>query len=98
MNTFIILDGGNAVLYKPKLLSSYSIFCMFFDFVTFCSISCEPLFVTLFDISCLSLLKGSLSNERDYESVVMMKMRQAAERQRLIEQMQREDDDDDGRT
>ncbi|XP_059209940.1 dnaJ homolog subfamily C member 17 [Centropristis striata] len=38
--------------------------------------------------------QGSLSNERDYESVVMMKMRQAAERQKLIEQLQREDDED----
>ncbi|KAM7402874.1 hypothetical protein PAMA_003681 [Pampus argenteus] len=38
--------------------------------------------------------QGALTNERDYESVVMMKMRQAAERQRLIEQMQKEDDDE----
>uniref|UniRef100_A0A3Q2YB38 DnaJ homolog subfamily C member 17 n=1 Tax=Hippocampus comes TaxID=109280 RepID=A0A3Q2YB38_HIPCM len=38
--------------------------------------------------------QASLANERDYESVVMMKMRQAAERQRLIEQMQREDDEE----
>ncbi|XP_041669340.1 dnaJ homolog subfamily C member 17 [Cheilinus undulatus] len=40
--------------------------------------------------------QGSLTNERDYESVVMMRMRQAAERQRLIEQMQREDEEDAG--
>ncbi|XP_074547387.1 dnaJ homolog subfamily C member 17 [Halichoeres trimaculatus] len=40
--------------------------------------------------------QSSLTNERDYESVVMMKMRQAAERQKLIEQMQREDDEDAG--
>ncbi|XP_077411501.1 dnaJ homolog subfamily C member 17 [Vanacampus margaritifer] len=39
--------------------------------------------------------QGSMTKERDYESVVMMKMRQAAERQRLIEQMQKEDDDDE---
>ncbi|NP_001080020.1 DnaJ heat shock protein family (Hsp40) member C17 S homeolog [Xenopus laevis] len=38
-------------------------------------------------------LQGSVRSERDFESLVMMKMRQAAERQRLIEQMQREDDD-----
>ncbi|XP_028250865.1 dnaJ homolog subfamily C member 17 isoform X2 [Parambassis ranga] len=38
--------------------------------------------------------QDSLSNERDYESVVMMRMRQAAERQRLIQQMQREDEED----
>ncbi|XP_034713643.1 dnaJ homolog subfamily C member 17 isoform X2 [Etheostoma cragini] len=38
-------------------------------------------------------LQGALSNERDYESVVMMRMRQAAERQKLIEQLQREDDE-----
>ncbi|XP_062326018.1 dnaJ homolog subfamily C member 17 [Osmerus eperlanus] len=37
--------------------------------------------------------QGSLSSERDYESVVLMKMRQAAERQKLIEQMQREDEE-----
>uniref|UniRef100_A0A3Q3IZA1 J domain-containing protein n=1 Tax=Monopterus albus TaxID=43700 RepID=A0A3Q3IZA1_MONAL len=40
----------------------------------------------------------SLTNERDYESVVMMRMRQAAERQRLIEQMQREDEEDAARS
>ena len=33
-----------------------------------------------------------MSTERDYESVVLMRMRQAAERQRLIEEMQEEDD------
>lgn len=38
--------------------------------------------------------QGSVSNERDYETIVMMRMRQAAERQRLIEQMQREDDEE----
>lgn len=38
--------------------------------------------------------QGALTNERDYESVVMMKMRQAAERQRLIEQMQRDDEEE----
>uniref|UniRef100_A0A3B5LRT1 DnaJ (Hsp40) homolog, subfamily C, member 17 n=1 Tax=Xiphophorus couchianus TaxID=32473 RepID=A0A3B5LRT1_9TELE len=40
----------------------------------------------------------SLSNERDYETVVMMRMRQAAERQRLIEQMQREDDEESAKS
>uniref|UniRef100_A0A3Q2P5Y5 DnaJ homolog subfamily C member 17 n=1 Tax=Fundulus heteroclitus TaxID=8078 RepID=A0A3Q2P5Y5_FUNHE len=39
--------------------------------------------------------EGSLSKERDYETIVMMRMRQAAERQRLIEQMQREDDEEE---
>ncbi|XP_037551101.1 dnaJ homolog subfamily C member 17 [Nematolebias whitei] len=42
--------------------------------------------------------KASLSNERDYESVVMMRMRQAAERQRLIEQMQREDEEESAKS
>ncbi|CAG10690.1 unnamed protein product, partial [Tetraodon nigroviridis] len=37
--------------------------------------------------------QGALTNERDYETLVMMKMRQAAERQRLIEQMQKEDEE-----
>lgn len=46
----------------------------------------------------LSLVQGALTNERDYESVVMMRMRQAAERQKLIEQMQREDEEDAGRS
>uniref|UniRef100_A0A673CAA4 DnaJ homolog subfamily C member 17 n=1 Tax=Sphaeramia orbicularis TaxID=375764 RepID=A0A673CAA4_9TELE len=41
---------------------------------------------------------GCLTNERDYESVVMMRMRQAAERQKLIEQMQREDEEEDARS
>ncbi|CAB1433594.1 unnamed protein product [Pleuronectes platessa] len=40
--------------------------------------------------------QAALTNERDYESVVMMRMRQAAERQKLIEKMQREDEDDEG--
>ncbi|XP_029570020.1 dnaJ homolog subfamily C member 17 [Salmo trutta] len=43
---------------------------------------------------CVCLpLQGALSSERDYESVVLMKMRQAAERQRLIDEMQREDEE-----
>ncbi|XP_077116886.1 dnaJ homolog subfamily C member 17 [Ranitomeya variabilis] len=35
----------------------------------------------------------SLRSERDYESLVLMRMRQAAERQRLIEQLQKEDEE-----
>ncbi|XP_018545521.1 dnaJ homolog subfamily C member 17 isoform X1 [Lates calcarifer] len=42
--------------------------------------------------------QASLTNERDYESVVMMRMRQAAERQRLIEEMQREDEEEAARS
>lgn len=38
--------------------------------------------------------QSPLTKERDYESVVMMRMRQAAERQKLIEQMQREDEEE----
>lgn len=38
--------------------------------------------------------QSSLTKERDYESIVMMKMRQAAERQKIIEQMQREDEEE----
>lgn len=37
------------------------------------------------------LSQGSVLSERDYESLVMMRMRQAAERQQLITQMQQED-------
>ncbi|XP_006883072.1 PREDICTED: dnaJ homolog subfamily C member 17 [Elephantulus edwardii] len=37
------------------------------------------------------LSQGSVLSERDYESLVMMRMRQAAERQQLIAQMQEED-------
>ncbi|MEE6491932.1 hypothetical protein FKM82_016427 [Ascaphus truei] len=37
--------------------------------------------------------QGSVRSERDFESLVMMKMRQAAERQKLIEQLQQEDED-----
>ncbi|NXD45210.1 DJC17 protein, partial [Copsychus sechellarum] len=36
--------------------------------------------------------QASVVSERDYESLVMMRMRQAAERQQLIEQLQREDE------
>ncbi|XP_068961855.1 dnaJ homolog subfamily C member 17 [Petaurus breviceps papuanus] len=39
------------------------------------------------------LSQGSVLSERDYESLVMMRMRQAAERQQLIERMQREDEE-----
>ncbi|XP_053238630.1 dnaJ homolog subfamily C member 17 [Podarcis raffonei] len=38
--------------------------------------------------------KGSVVSERDYESIVMMRMRQAAERQKLIEQMKQEDEEE----
>uniref|UniRef100_A0A670JYA4 DnaJ homolog subfamily C member 17 n=1 Tax=Podarcis muralis TaxID=64176 RepID=A0A670JYA4_PODMU len=38
--------------------------------------------------------KGSVVSERDYESLVMMRMRQAAERQKLIEQMKQEDEEE----
>ncbi|XP_020031692.1 dnaJ homolog subfamily C member 17 isoform X1 [Castor canadensis] len=38
------------------------------------------------------LSKGSVLSERDYESLVMMRMRQAAERQQLIARMQQEDE------
>ncbi|XP_036103378.1 dnaJ homolog subfamily C member 17 isoform X3 [Molossus molossus] len=41
--------------------------------------------------SHLGLSQGSVVSERDYESLVMMRMRQAAERQQLIAQMQQED-------
>ncbi|KAM5235814.1 dnaJ homolog subfamily C member 17 [Ctenodactylus gundi] len=40
----------------------------------------------------LELPKGSVVSERDYESLVMMRMRQAAERQQLIARMQQEDE------
>uniref|UniRef100_A0A8B9SG54 DnaJ heat shock protein family (Hsp40) member C17 n=1 Tax=Anas platyrhynchos TaxID=8839 RepID=A0A8B9SG54_ANAPL len=37
---------------------------------------------------------ASVVSERDYESLVMMRMRQAAERQQLIEQLKREDEEE----
>ncbi|KAF7464000.1 hypothetical protein GHT09_008099 [Marmota monax] len=37
-------------------------------------------------------LRGSVLSERDYESLVMMRLRQAAERQQLIAQMQQEEE------
>ncbi|XP_061467401.1 dnaJ homolog subfamily C member 17 [Rhineura floridana] len=40
--------------------------------------------------------QGSVVSERDYESLVMMRMRQAAERQKLIEEMKREDEEESG--
>ncbi|XP_017450030.1 dnaJ homolog subfamily C member 17-like [Rattus norvegicus] len=44
------------------------------------------------DPSPPGLTKGSVSSERDYEGLVMMRMRQAAERQQLMAQMQQEDE------
>lgn len=41
------------------------------------------------------IFQNSLSTERDYESLVLMRMRQAAERQKLIEQMQQEDEEEE---
>ncbi|XP_048708640.1 dnaJ homolog subfamily C member 17 isoform X2 [Caretta caretta] len=38
--------------------------------------------------------QDSVVSERDYESLVMMRMRQAAERQQLIEQLKREDEEE----
>ncbi|KAH0502205.1 DnaJ-like protein subfamily C member 17 [Microtus ochrogaster] len=44
------------------------------------------------DHSDAVLSKGSVRSERDYESLVMMRMRQAAECQQLISQIQQEDE------
>lgn len=41
--------------------------------------------------SNIRIVEDSLVTERDYESLVLRKMRQAEERKRLIEQMQNED-------
>ena len=38
--------------------------------------------------------KSMTSSDRDYEDIVLMRLRQAEERKRLIEQMQKEDDAD----
>uniref|UniRef100_A0A8C0FBV4 DnaJ heat shock protein family (Hsp40) member C17 n=1 Tax=Bubo bubo TaxID=30461 RepID=A0A8C0FBV4_BUBBB len=38
--------------------------------------------------------EASVVSERDYESLVMMRLRQAAERQQLIEQLKREDEEE----
>ncbi|XP_053330489.1 dnaJ homolog subfamily C member 17 [Spea bombifrons] len=46
-----------------------------------------------FSSQSVSASQGPLRSERDFESLVLMKMRQAAERQRLIEQMQKEDEE-----
>uniref|UniRef100_A0A8C3UXJ6 DnaJ heat shock protein family (Hsp40) member C17 n=1 Tax=Catharus ustulatus TaxID=91951 RepID=A0A8C3UXJ6_CATUS len=42
--------------------------------------------------------QASVVSERDYESLVMMRMRQAAERQQLIQQLQREDEEEKSHT
>ncbi|NWV69575.1 DJC17 protein, partial [Malurus elegans] len=42
--------------------------------------------------------QASVVSDRDYESLVMMRMRQAAERQQLIEQLQREDEEEKSHT
>ncbi|NXR32523.1 DJC17 protein, partial [Zosterops hypoxanthus] len=42
--------------------------------------------------------QASVVSERDFESLVMMRMRQAAERQQLIEQLQREDEEEKSHT
>jgi hypothetical protein len=57
----------------------------------FVPVLCLPVHV---DLTVCLPLQGALSSERDYESVVLMNMRQASERQRLIEEMQREDEED----
>ncbi|XP_056107581.1 dnaJ homolog subfamily C member 17 [Rhinichthys klamathensis goyatoka] len=41
-----------------------------------------------------SAAQSCLRNERDYESVVLMRLRQAEERKRLIEEMKREEEDE----
>ncbi|XP_067895761.1 dnaJ homolog subfamily C member 17 isoform X2 [Heterodontus francisci] len=43
------------------------------------------------ETSASNLFQNTVRTERDYESLVMMRMRQAAERQRLIEQLQEDD-------
>ncbi|XP_054825852.1 dnaJ homolog subfamily C member 17 [Eublepharis macularius] len=54
----------------------------------------EPQNITVFSDGTIQprITKGSVVSERDYESLVMMRMRQAAERQKLIEQMKLEDE------
>ncbi|KAK2525269.1 hypothetical protein Q9233_008980 [Columba guinea] len=52
--------------------------------------ACAGLCTERFVIAIPSL--ASVVSERDYESLVMMRLRQAAERQQLIEQLQREDE------
>ncbi|KAA0711602.1 hypothetical protein E1301_Tti006109 [Triplophysa tibetana] len=42
----------------------------------------------------LQKIQGSLRSERDYESVVLMRLRQAEERKTLIEKMKREEEDE----
>ncbi|KAM4898782.1 dnaJ homolog subfamily C member 17 isoform 3-T4 [Sylvia borin] len=42
--------------------------------------------------------QASVVSERDFESLVMMRMRQAAERQQLIQQLQREDEEEKSHT
>ena len=37
-------------------------------------------------------MQGLSSEDRDFESIVLMKMRQAEERKRLIEQMQKDEE------
>ena len=49
------------------------------------------------DITCTSSTTSSTNetshiSERDYESVILMRMRQAQERKRLIEQLKAEDE------
>ncbi|KAL1257378.1 hypothetical protein QQF64_010622, partial [Cirrhinus molitorella] len=43
--------------------------------------------------SAFTSQQSCLRNERDYESVVLMRLRQAEERKRLIEEMKREEED-----
>ncbi|NP_956540.2 dnaJ homolog subfamily C member 17 [Danio rerio] len=56
----------------------------------------QPLQTTLSENthSGFSATQSCLRTERDYESVVLMRLRQAEERKRLIEQMKREEEDD----
>lgn len=56
----------------------------------------EPSVDTGFNFNSATI--GGTGNARDYESLVLMRMRQAEERKRLIEQMQKEDEEEEGRS
>lgn len=53
-------------------------------------------FVTPADCNvCVCVSQSGLRSERDYESVVLMRLRQAEERKRLIEEMKRQEEEDE---
>uniref|UniRef100_A0A2D4HYD7 Uncharacterized protein n=2 Tax=Micrurus TaxID=8634 RepID=A0A2D4HYD7_MICLE len=87
------------------VLTVNSVFLLTFDRYSLCGDAftsssritqlCMKDLMELLKLTCSHFFpQDSVVSERDYESLVMMRMRQASERQKLIEKMKQEDEEE----